>query len=281
MAKPQDSLNSALYFGRVMHHRVRPFRHRFTYRVFSLFADLDELERIGERLPGFSYNRWNILSFWDCDLGPRDGSPLRPWIARQLAAAGLPSDGPVRVLCFPRVLGYVFNPITLWFCYDSEEQLIAILYEVSNTFGQHHAYLLPVEPGEERVHHAFDKHFYVSPFIEMTADYRIKVKAPDARYGLSILEGGQEGRLLYAGHSGERAELGWRSFLRAAFGYPLLTLKIMGGIHWEALRLWMKGAKFHRRPAKPTELVSLVRRGSSASLASPRIDSPVPLREHA
>ncbi len=281
MDKPHDSLNSALYFGRVMHHRVRPFRHRFTYRVFSLFADLDELDQIGQRLPGFSHNRWNILSLWDRDLGPRDGSAPRPWIAEQLAAAGLPSDGPVRVLCFPRVLGYVFNPITLWFCYDSDERLIAVLYEVSNTFGQHHAYLLPVEPGDERVHHAFDKHFYVSPFIEMSADYRIKVKAPDARYGLSILEGGEEGRLLYAGHTGERAELGWRSFLRAAFGYPLLTLKIMGGIHWEALWLWMKGAKFHRRPAKPAELVSLVRRDSSASLSNASMNTPAPLREHA
>ena len=222
-----------------MHHRVRPFRHRFTYRVFSLFADLDELDQIGKRLPGFSHNRWNILSLWDRDLGPRDGSAPRPWIAQQLAAAGLPSDGPVRVLCFPRVLGYVFNPITLWFCYDSEERLIAVLYEVSNTFGQHHAYLLPVEPG------------------------------------------GEEGRLLYAAHSGERAELGWRSFLRAAFGYPLLTLKIMGGIHWEALWLWMKGAKFHRRPAKPTELVSLVRGDSSASLSESSMDTRVPLREHA
>lgn len=281
MAKPQDNLNSALYFGRVMHHRVRPFRHRFTYRVFSLFADLDELDQIGKRLPGFSHNRWNILSLWDRDLGPRDGSAPRPWIARQLAAAGLPSGGPVRVLCFPRVLGYVFNPITLWFCYDSEERLIAVLYEVSNTFGQHHAYLLPVEPGEERVCHAFDKHFYVSPFIEMTADYRIKLKAPDAHYSLSILEGGEEGRLLYAGHTGERAELGWRSFLRAAFGYPLLTFKIMGGIHWEALWLWMKGAKFHRRPAKPAALVSLVRRDSSVSLSESSMDTRAPLREHA
>lgn len=276
MATGEDSMKSALYFGRVMHHRVRPVGHRFTYRVFSLFADLDELERIGERLPGFSYNRWNLLSFWDRDLGPRDGSSLRVWIDRQLTAAGLPSGGPVRVFCFPRVLGYVFNPITLWFCYDSDERLMAVVYEVSNTFGQHHCYLLPVEPEGGSVSHSFEKCFYVSPFIEMSVGYRTKLKAPGATYNLSILEGNEEGRLLYAVHSGERAELGWRSFLRAAFTYPLLTLKIVGGIHWEALRLWLKGAPFHKRPAEPSQPVSFVgnSKGTTALARQPSLQEP-------
>ena len=212
-----------------------PFRHRFTYRVFSLFADLDELDKIGERLPGFSHNRWNILSLWDRDLGPRDGTAPRPWIARQLATAGLPSDGPVRVLCFPRVLGYVFNPITLWFCYDSEQRLIAVLYEVSNTFGQHHAYLLPVEPGDERVDHAFDKHFYVSPFIEMTADYRIKVKAPGERVALRpFTSPGRASRKMVPPDSTPGIPASERNWVGAAFcrrrcrRNPLLTWKVIG-----------------------------------------------------
>ncbi len=277
MAKGDGSMKSALYFGRVMHHRVRPFGHRFTYRVFSLLADLDELERIGKRLPFFSHNRWNLLSLWDRDMGARDGTPPRDWIDRQLSDAGLPTGGPVRVFCFPRVLGYVFNPIILWFCYDRDEKLMAVVYEVSNTFRQHHAYLLPVEDAPEVVSHAFDKHFYVSPFIEMGVSYRTKVKAPDKTYSLSILEGNDEGRLLYAAHSGARAELGWRSFFRAAFGYPLLTFKIIGGIHWEALRLWLKGAAFHRRPARPEQLVTHVQEGTGEIALDRR---PV-LHEHA
>lgn len=261
-----NGMKSALYFGRVMHHRVQPFGHRFTYRVFSLFADLDELPELGKRLPGFSHNGWNVLSLHDRDHGARDGTPLREWIDTQLTRAGLPAGGPVRLLCFPRVLGYAFNPITLWFCYDSKERLIAVVYEVSNTFGQHHCYILPVDGETETVAHSFDKTFYVSPFIRMGMTYRTKLKAPDAGYSLSILEGNEEGRLLYATHNGQRAELGWRSFLRAALGYPLLTLKIIGGIHWEALRLWRKGAKFQKRPPRPDLPVSFLGHGKNIRL---------------
>ena len=141
-----DPLYSALYLGRVMHKRLRPFRHKFTYRVFSLVLDLDELPYLGLRW--LSYNRFNLLSFHDRDHGPRDGSPLRPWVEDALRRGGLePDGGPIRLLCFPRVLGYVFNPLSVYFCYSRARRLRAVLYEVKNTFGDQVAYLIPVPDG--------------------------------------------------------------------------------------------------------------------------------------
>jgi len=254
-----DPLDSALYVGRVMHKRLRPFRHKFTYRVFSLVLDLDELPYLGLRR--FSYNRFNLLSFHDRDHGPRDGSPLRPWVEDALRRGGLePDGGPIRLLCFPRVLGYVFNPLSVYFCYSRARRLRAVLYEVKNTFGDQFSYLIPVpaswQPGEPLLQ-TCDKVFYVSPFIGMESRYRFRVEEPGGRLSLLIRQSVPEGELLIATHTGRRVALSDRALLQAFLSHPLMTFKVIGAIHWEALWLWVKGAVFHHRPSPPQEQLSL------------------------
>jgi len=254
--------SSCLYFGRVTHARLRPFRHRFAYRVFSLYIDLDDLPALARRLRLFSHNRWNLFSLFDRDLGPRDGGPLKDWIEGHLAAAGIHlRGGRVRLLCFPRVLGYVFNPLAIWFCYDTDERLRAVLYDVSNTFGQAHGYLLPVEPRDHSgraIEQHCAKELYVSPFMDMEATYRFRLGEPGSRLAIRIDQEDSEGRGFVATHTAGRAPLHNATLLYACFAYPLMTLKVIGGIYWEAWRLWRKGARLRPRPASPSHEVTLV-----------------------
>ncbi len=255
----EEALSSAVYLGHVTHKRLRPFKHRLDYRVFSLLVDLEEVSQLGRRLRVFSHNRPNLLSFHDRDHGPRDGSPLRPWIDKKLAEVGLdPAGGPVRILCFPRMLGYVFNPLSVWYCHHSDGRLVAVLYEVSNTFGEHHSYLIPVptESSSETLRQQCKKHFYVSPFIAMAATYHFSLQAPGERLQLAIREDDQDGPLLVASHVGKRRPFDDRTLLRAAAAHPLMTVKVIAGIHWEALKMVRKGARFVRRPTPPTRSVS-------------------------
>ena len=251
-----------LYIGRVYHGRLKPFRHQFRYRVFSLYLDLDDIPALAKRLRLFSHNHPNLLSFHDKDHGARDGSPLRPWVEHALASRGIDlSGGPIGVLCFPRLFGYVFNPLTLYFCHHPDRGLAAIVYEVKNTFGQQHAYVLPVGGGAiekptEAVEQGCNKRFYVSPFITMDCRYRFRVHPPGDRLSVLIRQSDQEGDLLVASQTGRRVRLTDTTLLRAVAAHPLMTHKVFGAIHWHALRLWLKGARFHRKPAPPAEPIS-------------------------
>ncbi len=254
------AFSSALYFGRVIHKRLRPFRHRLDYRVFSVFLDLDEVPALASKTRLFSHNRWNVFSFYDRDHGPRDGSSLRRWLAPKLREAGIDLEGGrVRMLCFPRVLGYVFNPLSVWYCYDRNDRLVALLHEVRNTFGESHSYLLPVDggSGDEVIQQSCAKRFYVSPFIEMGATYGFTLRPPDERLSFAIKEDVASGPLLIATHTGERRSFDDRTLLRAAVSYPLMTLKVMAAIHWEALKIVRKGGTFFRRPAPPPQPVTI------------------------
>ena len=250
---------SALYFGHVTHKRLRPFRHKLDYRVFSVFVDLDELPLLSNKLRLFSHNRRNLFSLYDRDHGARDGSPLRPWIDARLQEAGIDTNGGrVRLLCFPRVLGYVFNPLSVWYCYDNRDHLVALLYEVSNTFGEHHSYLLAVSgnlPGAV-IRQSCAKRLYVSPFIEMAATYRFLLRPPGERLSLTIREDVASGPLFIASHLAERRSFNDAMLYRAAITYPLMTVKVIAGIHWEALKMSIKGARLVRRPAPPDEPVT-------------------------
>jgi DUF1365 family protein len=246
---------SALYFGSVMHHRLIPFKHRFRYRVFSLWLDLDELVGPLKRLKLMPHNRFGLFSFHDRDHGARDGSPLRPWIERLLTQAGLDLEGgPIRLLCFPRLLGFVFNPLSVYYCYDRAETLRAIVYEVKNTFGDQHAYVLPVPERRnsgEAIAQSCDKTFFVSPFIGMASTYRFRVKEPGETLSVLIRQSVPEGEQLIATLHGERRPLDDKRLLAAFLRYPLMTLKVVGAIHWQALWIWLKGARFHRHPGPP------------------------------
>lgn len=250
---------SCLYFGEVMHRRRRPVRHRFVYRVFSLLLDLDEIPALGRRLRVLSHNRFNLFSFDDRDHGFRDGSAVRPWVEQQLCGAGIVCDAAkIFVLCFPRIFGYVFNPLTIYWCHDAGGVLRAIVYEVKNTFGEQHAYALPVRGvrADGTIGQQADKEFYVSPFIDMDMRYDFQLKAPEARLSVAIRESDAAGELLVATQVGQRRILSDSGLLRAFFAFPLMTLKVIAGIHWEALRLWRKGAALVARPVHDTKRVA-------------------------
>lgn len=258
---PGHALRSRIYFGNVMHKRLRPFQHRFDYRVYAFLFDLDELARLDRELPLFSHNRANVFSLRDRDHGPRDGSPLKPWAERLCAEAGLElGGGRIQLLCLPRLFGYAFNPLSLWFCHGADGELRAVIYEVRNTFGDQHSYVIPLAAppaGEEAFDQACEKGFYVSPFIPMAASYRFRLRPPGRRLAVLIRQAVKEGEILLATWTGHGARLGLGTLSRALLLYPLLTFKIMFAIHWQALWLWAKGARYYRRPQPPKEPVSL------------------------
>ncbi len=263
---------SCLYTGTVVHHRLKPRSHHLTYRVFSLLLDLDELPTLDGSLRFFSHNRFNLLSFYDRDHGPGDGASLRDWVERQLAPAGIDLDGgPIRLLCYPRVLGYVFNPLSIYFCHRPDGRLNAILYQVNNTFGERHCYLIPVDPEQDGVlRHKCRKRLYVSPFITMEAMYHFRIRPPGERLTVAIRETDAEGPLLYAATRGRRRPFADRELLAAFLRFPLMTLKVIGGIHWEAFRIWRKGVPLVSRPPPPDRPVTIVPQTSLRSAESMR-----------
>ena len=244
---------AALYVGDVMHARLKPVGHRFTYRVMSLLIDLDRLDVADRQTFLFGVNRRALYSFNEADHGDRDGSSLRLYAQRRAAEHGIDlTGGRVLLLCYPRLLGYTFNPLSVYFCYGADGQPALMIYEVRNTFGDIHAYALPVK-GEEispaGIRQEQNKRFYVSPFVEMAMRYHFRVVPPKDRVKLRILETDSEGPLLSATFSGHRRALTTRELLRSFFSLPVVTVKIIAAIHWEALRLWLKGVRLVPRPA--------------------------------
>ncbi|UFZ05807.1 DUF1365 domain-containing protein [Bradyrhizobium ontarionense] len=244
---------ASLYVGEVMHARMRPAAHRFQYRVMSLLIDLGRLGEADRQSPLFGVNRRALYTFHETDHGRRDGSSLLAYVQARAAEHGIDlADGRVLLLCYPRLLGYVFNPLSVYFCYRGDGTLTLMIYEVSNTFGEIKPYVLPVGPGElteAGLRQAQDKTFYVSPFIDMAMRYHFRVTPPGDNVRLRILETGADGPLLAATFFGRRRALTSRSLLAAFVSLPLVTLKIFAAIHWEALRLWAKGARLVPRGA--------------------------------
>jgi DUF1365 family protein len=238
-----------LYLGEVMHMRLQPFAHQFRYRVFTLLLDVDRLAETDARLRLLTVDRPGLFSFRRADHGPRDGSDLRPWVEAKLAEAGRPKPARIMLLSIPRLLGYSFNPLSVFFCHDAEGALESVIYEVKNTFGDQHTYVLPAEPGPDgAVRHAQVKEFFVSPFIGMDQTYRFTVRPPGERLAVRIKQANAEGDYLIATQNGLAEALTDRALARIALSAPFTTFKIIAAIHWQALRLWLKGAKFLGHP---------------------------------
>lgn len=257
------SFASGLYTGTVMHKRLRPRAHRLDYRVFWLLLDLDEIERLDSSTRLFSRNRFNLFSFHDADYGAPDRGTLRAQVEDHLARAGLDIEGgAIRLLTMPRILGYVFNPISVYFCHQRGGELAAILYEVTNTFGQRHSYLIPVDPASasarQAIRQSARKALYVSPFIGMGLTYDFRVMEPGEVVSLVVRGSDEEGMLISASMVGTRREIDDAALARVAATHPLLTLKVVGAIHWEALKLWVKGVRLVPRPAAPDWPVTIV-----------------------
>lgn len=247
---------SALYVGSVMHRRMAPRPHRLRYGAFWMLIDLDDTDALdGLRL--FSRNRFNLISFYEGDHGDGGRQRLRAYVERTLAEHAIAWDGSrVALLCMPRILGFVFNPLSIYFCYQRDGSLAALLYEVRNTFGQMHSYLLPVETQASLIEQRCDKVFYVSPFLGMDLIYDFRVAPPSEKVSVVVSVGNARGPVLVASLVGERRALSDRALALTFLTHPLLTLKVVGAIHWEALKLWWKRIRLQPRPPAPTHPVT-------------------------
>ena len=245
----------ALYEGQVMHARLKPVGHRFQYRVFCLAVDLDRLAQAERMSPLFSVDRFNLVSFHQGDhhvletgrtrAKKREASSrsLRTRVDDALARAGARPAARVVLLCYPRVLGFVFNPLSVYFCTDESGVLSAVIYEVRNTFGEVNPYVLPVRPGDispSGLRQEQDKSFFVSPFLDMAQRYFFRLRPPGAQVRVRILERDPGGPVLAATFAGDRRQLTSATLLKAFARVPFLTFKIVAAIHFEAFRLWRK-----------------------------------------
>jgi len=259
---------SGLYDGAVVHQRLTPRRHKLRYRLFQLFVDLDELPALDRRLRLFGHDRAAVFSLHECDHLAGDRRPLRTQIEAMLATAGIDiAGGPIRLLCLPRVLGYVFNPISIFYCHRPNGELAAAVLEVNNTFGEKHVYLVEAPPGAsaDLIHRGCAKAFFVSPFMGLEMTYDFRLAAPGPRAATAILGRGADGApIIAAAFSGVRRELTDAELARAFFSHPLLTLKVILAIHWEAVKLIAKGVRLRTKPKPPGAAVTVVRAAADA-----------------
>lgn len=239
---------AALYVGETWHRRFAPRSHEFRYRLFQLLIDIDQLDQAFAGLTWIRLGRQGPMSFEPSDHGDRQSHDLRPWVVDTLDRAGVQASATtIRLLCFPRVLGFVFNPLSIFFVHAADGRLEAIVYEVNNTFGQTHAYVIPATGGERQTQRAA-KRFYVSPFYGVEGEYRFDISAPGEAFDLRIVKA-VNGRPDFVATQAMTREPLTDQSLRALFwSIPLMTVKVAVGIHWEALRLFLKGAPFGARP---------------------------------
>jgi len=242
---------SFIYTGTVIHKRFKPKIHSFNYKVFSLLIDLSELDLLDKNLKLFSYNKFNVISFYNKDHGQRNGSSLKNWVIDNLEKNHINTNGiQIKLLCYPRIFGYVFNPLSVFYVYDKNKDLISILYEVKNTFGEQHTYVFRSEKGQNLIQHICKKKFHVSPFIEMNCVYFFRLLKPGNKISVIIDQNDKEGKILYASQDGVKSELNNSTLIKAYLKHPLMTFKIILAIHYEAFKLWTKGIKHIRRKIK-------------------------------
>lgn len=255
-------MKSAIYAGEVFHQRFRPRVHRLRYRVFQCLFDLDEIDAMAGRLRLFSRNGFNLFSFHDKDFGDRSGNSLRSQIEALMRRAGQePDGGPIRLLTMPRMLGHVFNPLSVWFCHRRDGSVSTIVYEVTNTFKERHSYVIPVADRQARervIRQSCDKAFYVSPFMDLDMRYDFTVEPPMEGTRVVVAGGDGQGPLIVAKFTGLRRELSDGALAVAFLRHPLLTLKVVAGIHVEALWLFLKRIGIRRHVASGGDGVSIV-----------------------
>ena len=244
-------INSAIYNGQVIHKRFKPKVHYFKYKVFSLLIDLSELEILDRKVNFFSYNKFNLISFYEKDHGDRDGSSLTSWVKKNLEKNDIQTKQiKIKILCYPRIFGFVFNPLSVFYVYNSENQLISILYEVKNTFGEQHTYIFKVTKDSNLIQNNCSKKFHVSPFIEMNCNYFFRLLKPGNKISVIIDQYDSEDQILYASQDGVRSDFDTKNLIKSYLKHPIMTFKIILAIHFEAFKLWAKGIKFIKKKIK-------------------------------
>lgn len=250
---------AVIYRQQVMHQRMFPVRYRFRYRLFALLVDIDRLADFADSRRFLSFNRFNLFSLHTRDHGRRDGSPWRTWIEARLAEHGIQlAGGRIRLLTMPRVLGYNFNPLSIWYCEHEDGSHRAVLLEVRNTFGEHHHYLLHADgqPLTWPVQAAKPKQFHVSPFMPMAAHYRFRLYPPGKRLRVSIHQFQDDTLALIASQAGHAEACTDSRLLRLFLAQPWVAVKTMLLIHWQALWIWARGAPYFRKPKPPAQEIT-------------------------
>ena len=256
---PFRGKESGIYVGEVVHQRSRTFGHRLRYRLWMVLADLDELDGLQSRLRLLGRGRFGLISLRTADHGDRSGRPLRAQVEDHLIQAGIDiAGGPIRLLTMPRILGYGFNPISVFFCHTPDGALAALLYEVTNTFHERHSYVVAV-PADQTgaVRQTVEKQLFVSPFMDRDLTYDFTVCPPRDAVSVVVAVRRCDTPILTASFAGQRRPLTDGQLLRAFLTHPLLTWKVTWGIHWEALKMMIKGARYRHRGAPPSRPVTV------------------------
>ena len=242
-------MNSCIYNGIIKHQRFTPIKHSLNYNTFSLFVDLDEIESLTKNISIFSLNKFNIFSFYNVDHGARDGSLLKDWVLKNIKKFNISNNiTKIKLLCYPRIFGYVFNPLSIFYCYENND-LRAIFYEVKNTFNEQHTYIFKINDNE-KIEQKCKKKFYVSPFMDMETYYNFKLLDPKEKLSIFIKQTDGQETVLTATQTGDKKEFSFKQLLINFFKYPLMTIKIISSIHYEAFFLWKKGAVYRKRKNK-------------------------------
>ncbi len=242
-------MNSCIYNGFVTHQRFKPIKHSLKYKTFSLLIDLDEVESLDRNISIFSFNKFNIFSFYTKDHGERNGSSIKEWVLKNIKKFNISNNiNKIKLLCYPRIFGYVFNPLSIFYCYENNN-LKAIFYEVKNTFNEQHTYIFKIK-NDKNIDQKCKKKFYVSPFIDMETYYNFRLSNPKEKLSVYIKQTDNKETILTATQTGDRKEFSFKQLMVNFFKYPLMTLKIIGSIHYEALLLWKKGAIYRKRKNK-------------------------------
>jgi DUF1365 family protein len=257
-----------------MHHRLEPKEHHFRYRIFMFALDLDELPALATRLPFFSLNRWNLYTFRDRDhltLPGGETKPAKDNLIAYLAGNGVqfPSDGRILLVTLPRVLGYIFNPVSFYFCSDAAGVPLCAVVEVGNTFREMKPYLVSARGSDGNFRLIAPKHFYVSPFSALDLSFDFKLRIPGDTLDIHIDDRDGERRVLLTALTGKRSPLTSARLLWFTLKYPLITLKVIFSIHWHAFRLWLKRLPFHRKAANPELQRDVLRPHSSIAAKRP------------
>ena len=250
-------MTSCIYNGTVIHKRFKPKIHFFKYKVFSLLIDLSELNNLDKKVGFFSYNKFNLISFFDKDHGDRDGSSVINWVKKNLKENDVNCENiRIKLLCYPRIFGYVFNPLSIFYVYDKNDKLISLLYEVKNTFGEQHTYIFKIKENNLLKHNC-EKKFHVSPFIEMNCSYFFRTLKPADKISIIIDQYQLNEKILYASQDGKRTDFTTSELIKSYLKHPLMTFKVIAAIHFEAFKLWTKGIRFIQKKFKIKNNISI------------------------
>ena len=253
-------MKSKIFLSTIVHKRYLPFKHKFKYVVPGLFINLNELDKLEKTFKLFSVNSFNIFSFFEKDHGFRDNRSIKEFVIFYLKKYKISYDKlNIKILCFPRILGYVFNPLSILYCYDNEK-LISIFYEVKNTSNEQHTYVFKGKSKYEEfnLNHKCSKQFYVSPFIKMEGDYYFKNKISKDKVNISIdLLNKNKKKVMSAYQVGNLTSFSSNGLLKFIFFNPLLGFKVIIAILFESLRIIYKGGKYYARNKKPNDTITL------------------------